>query len=108
MAPFDQTTAEIVVKIGSRASILLDTDDRNDGPPCLCIQSGHIQLLLYPHGWYEIDEVSQEDLDRLSDLVIDITRMRDAVLRKLRRQSQKAESPALHSAGEITGGDEGI
>lgn len=82
----DQTTAEIVIKIGSRASILLDIDDRNDGPPCLCIQGGSVQLLLYPHGWYEFGHVTQDDLDRLSDLVIDATRMRDAVLRRLRQQ----------------------
>lgn len=82
----DQTTAEIVIKIGARASILLDTDERNDGPPCLCIQGGSVQLLLYPHGWLEFGEVAKDDLDRLSDLVIGVTRMRDAVLRKLQQQ----------------------
>ncbi|MEV6969265.1 hypothetical protein AB0M47_29560 [Hamadaea sp. NPDC051192] len=81
-----RTEAEIVIKIGARASIMLDLDERNGGPPCLCIQGDCVQLLLYPHGWYELGEVTKDDLDRLSDLVIDITRMRDAVLRKLRQQ----------------------
>jgi len=81
-----RTEAEIVIKIGDRASIMLDLDERNDGPPCLCIQGDGVQLLLYPYGWYELGVVTQADLDRLSDLVIDATRMRDAVLRKLRQQ----------------------
>jgi hypothetical protein len=82
----DQTTAEIVIKLGARASILLDTDDRSGGPPCLCIQGGGIQLLLYPHRWLEHGEVVKEDLDRLSDLLMGVTRMRDAVLRQLQQQ----------------------
>jgi hypothetical protein len=83
--------AEIVILIGDQASIMLDADERNDGPPCLCVQGNGVQLLLYPHGWYELGEVRQCDLDRASDLVIDVTRYRDAIYRKLKAQA--AELP---------------
>ena len=82
----DRTTVEIVVKLGDQASIALDADERNEGPPCLTIDDGAVQLFLYPHGWYEIGEVRQCDLDRASDLVIDATRYRDAIFRKLKAQ----------------------
>jgi len=82
----DRTTVEIVIKLGDQVSIALDADERNEGPPCLTIDDGAVQLLLYPQGWYEIGEVRQCDLDRASDLVIDVTRYRDAIFRKLKAQ----------------------
>ena len=87
----DRTTVEIVVKLGDQATIALDADERNEAPPCLTIEDGAVQLLLYPHGWYEIGEVRQCDLDRASDLVIDATRYRDAVFRKLKSQRAAAD-----------------
>ena len=60
----DCTAIEVVLKIGSRAEIMLDLDEKNGGPPCLCIQSGPIQVLLYPMGWVEFDEVTDCDLER--------------------------------------------
>jgi hypothetical protein len=85
------TRAEIVILIGDQASIMLDQDERNDGPPCLCIQGNGVQLLLYPHGWHELGAVRQCDLDRASDLVIDVTRWRDAIFRKLKKQAKGAK-----------------
>jgi len=82
----DRTTVEIVVKLGGQASIALDADERNEGPPCLTIDDGAVQLLPYPHGWYELGEVRQCDLDRASGLVIDATRYRDAIFGKLNAQ----------------------
>ena len=87
----DRTTVEIVVKLGDQASIALDADDRNEGPPCLTIEDGAVQLLLYPYGWYELGEVQQCDLDRAADLVIDVTRCRDAIYRKLKAQRAAEE-----------------
>jgi len=80
----EETRAEIVILVGDQASIMLDVDERNDGPPCLCIQGNGVQLLLYPHGWYELGEVRQCDLDRAADLVIDVSRWRDAIFRRLK------------------------
>ena len=88
----DRTTVEIVVKLGDQATIALDADDRNEGPPCLTIEDGAVQLMLYPQGWLEFGEVQQCDLDRASDLVIDATRYRDAILRKLEQQKAHAEA----------------
>jgi hypothetical protein len=90
----DRTVVEIVVKLGDQASIGLDVDERNEGPPCLTIEDGAVHFLLYPQGWYEIGEVRQCDLDRASDLVIDATRYRDAVYRKLNAQ-RAAEDAAV-------------
>src|SRR5215218_8021205 len=94
----DRTTVEIVVKLGDQATIALDADERNEGPPCLTIDDGAVQLLLYPHGWYEIGEVRQCDLDRASDLVIDTTRYRDAIYRKLKAQQAAEEVSRLDDA----------
>jgi len=96
----DETRAEIVIMVGDQATIMLDVDERNDGPPCLCIQGNGVQLLLYPHGWYELGEVRQCDLDRAADLVIDATRWRDAIFRKLKHQAHSAGvSETGHGAG---------
>jgi hypothetical protein len=88
----DRTTVEIVIKLGDQASIALDADERNEGPPCLTIDDGAVQLLLYPQGWYEIGEVRQCDLDRAADLVIDATRYRDAIFRKLKAQAAEEDA----------------
>lgn len=80
------TTAEIVIKIGNQAKIMVEVDETTDGPPCLCILGNGVQLMLYPQGWLEFGEVQQRDLDRASDLVIDATRYRDAIFRKLKQQ----------------------
>ncbi|NUR69733.1 MAG: hypothetical protein HOU81_02845 [Hamadaea sp.] len=86
-----ETRAEIVVMIGDQAKIMLEVDERGDGPPVLCILGNGVQLMLYPHGWCELGEVRQCDLDRASDLVIDATRYRDAILRKLKAQRAAME-----------------
>ncbi|WP_412736646.1 hypothetical protein [Krasilnikovia sp. MM14-A1259] len=79
--------------IGDHASILLDVGDRNDEPPCLCIQGNGVQLLLFPHGWYELGEVRPCDLERPADLVTDAMRWRDAIQGKREAQQEaSAES----------------
>lgn len=81
-----RTTAEIVIRVGDQASILLDHDEKDDGPPCLCIHEGTVQVLLYPLGWAELGHVTEADLQRAAELVIDMTRWRDAIYRKLAKQ----------------------
>jgi hypothetical protein len=95
-----ETRAEIMILVGDQASIMLDADERDEGPPCLCIQGNGVQLLFYPHGWYEIGEVRQCDLDRAGDLVIDVTRWRDAIFRKLKAQRAEADRLATLKEAE--------
>ncbi|NUT36207.1 MAG: hypothetical protein HOV79_24375 [Hamadaea sp.] len=87
----ESTTAEIVVKMGTKARVMVEVDDEGESPPVLCIMGDGVQLMIYPQGWTELGEVQQCDLDRASDLVIDATRFRDAILGKLKRQRAEDE-----------------
>ena len=100
-----ETRAEIAVMIGDQAKIMLDFDERSDGPPVLCIQGGGVQLMLYPHGWVELGKVRQCDLDRAADLVIDTTRYRDAIFRKLKAQRAAADEAEAVEARVAEAGD---
>jgi hypothetical protein len=87
----DSSAVEFVLKVGNQASIMLDIDESHDGPPVLCIQGENIQALVYPHGWLELGEVQESDLQRFKELAEAVATIRDVVARKL--AMQKAEQP---------------
>ncbi|MEV0267693.1 hypothetical protein AB0H43_02870 [Hamadaea sp. NPDC050747] len=103
-----ETRLEVTVYVGNQSEITLDVDEKGQTAPALSIAGEGVQVMLFPHGWVELGEVTACDLDMAGKLVIDVTRWRDAIHAKLKAQraaaeAQEKEEAALREAEQMLG-----